>query len=111
MVAGSALPLPEDLPAVALGQGGLYRLEVALVTFYGCLLLATPAYSGLAMGRLPVEISTRGARFAEEAEQTAVQDEAAIKNLEQGLAQLKTDLSKAKVDIGLLEEAQETKHD
>ena len=111
LAACAALPVPEDLPTIALEQAALYRLELALAVFYECLLLATPAYSGLAMGRLPIEISTRGARFAEEADQTAEQDEATIRNLEQGFAQLKADLSEAKVDIGLLEEAQETKRD
>lgn len=54
------------LPAFALGQIWLYRLEVSLLAFYGCLLLITPAFSGLIRGRLPIEISTRGAKFAEE---------------------------------------------
>lgn len=31
-----------DLPAPALKQVDLYRLEVALLAFYGCLLLVTP---------------------------------------------------------------------
>ncbi len=53
------IPLPEDaggnttLPTTALGQAGLYRLEVALLAFYGVLLLATPSFLGLARGRLP----------------------------------------------------------
>lgn len=64
-LAAALFPLPEDLPAVALGQTGLYRLEVALAAFYGLLLLVTPVYAGLAAGRLPIEISTRGAKFAE----------------------------------------------
>jgi hypothetical protein len=69
LVACAVLPIPDDLPAVALEQAGLYRLEVALAVFYGCLLLVTPAYSGVVAGRLPIEISTRGAKFAAEATQ------------------------------------------
>jgi hypothetical protein len=102
LVACAVLPVPEDLPAVALGQATLYRLEVALGVFYGCLLLATPAYSGLVMGRLPTEISTRGAKFAGEADQTVERDEATIGKLEQGIAELEADLSDAQIDIDLL---------
>lgn len=54
-----------------------------MAAFYGFLLLATPAYSGLAMGRLPIEISTRGARFAEEADQSADITKAAVARFEQ----------------------------
>jgi hypothetical protein len=102
LAACAVLPVPEDLPAVALEQDGLYRLETALAAFYGCLLLITPAYSGVVVGRLPTEISTRGARFAAEADQTAERDEATIENLERELAQLKADLSKATAEIDLL---------
>jgi hypothetical protein len=70
LAASALFPIPGDLPAVALGQTGLYRLEVALAAFYGVLLLVTPAYSGLATGRLPIEISTRGAKFAVEADRS-----------------------------------------
>lgn len=70
--------------------------------FYGCLLLATPAYSGLAMGRLPTEISTRGAKFAGEADQTVEQDEAAIKKLERVIAGFEVNLAHAQADIDLL---------
>lgn len=64
----AALAPASALPAIALGQLWLYRLEVSLLAFYACLLLITPAFSGLIRGRLPIEISTRGARFAEEAD-------------------------------------------
>lgn len=57
------------LPAVALQQPALYRLEVALAVFYGALLVLTPAIAGLVRGRLPVEISARGARFADSADE------------------------------------------
>ena len=84
----AVVPIPEDLPAVALRQPGLYRLEVALLMFYGCLLLITPAFSGLIRARLPIEISTRGARFADENECSAELDEAAIGKLEKTIASL-----------------------
>lgn len=78
----AVLASASELPAVALGQTGLYRLEVSLLAFYACLLLITPAFSGLIRGRLPIEISTRGARFAEEADQSAELAGAKIKGLE-----------------------------
>lgn len=87
-----ALPLPEGLPAIALGQPGLYRLEVALAVFYGCLLIVTPAYSGLTAGRLPIEISTRGAKFAEEAQRSAKRDEIAAEDLERAANELREEL-------------------
>jgi hypothetical protein len=56
---------------------------VALLIFYGALLLITPAFSGLVRGRLPIEISTSGAKFAAEAERTTELDEVAIRKLEE----------------------------
>jgi hypothetical protein len=59
-------PVPADdlgrthLPALALEQVALYRLEVALLVFYGCLLLATPAFSGLHCKRLPPVTARNG---------------------------------------------------
>jgi hypothetical protein len=102
LTASAVLPVPQDLPAIALEQAALYRLEVALGVFYGCLLLATPAYSGLVRGRLPTEISTRGAKFAGEADQTVEQDEAAIRKLERVIAGFEVGLSHARADIDLL---------
>ena len=102
LLACAVLPIPENLPAVALGQAAIYRLEVGLAVFYGCLLLATPAYSGLVMGRLPTEISTRGAKFAGEADQTVERDEATIRRLERDFAALDAGLSDAQTDIDIL---------
>lgn len=82
LAACAAAPVPGDLPAVALGQVGLYRLQIALLVFYGGLLLITPAFSGLIRGRLPIEISTRGAKFAAGADQSDELVEAAIRGLE-----------------------------
>jgi len=103
------VPLPMNsrgnlaLPAVALQQAGLYRLEVALLVFYGGLLLVTPAFSGLVRGRLPAEISTRGARFADEAGFSLVRNEAAIKKLERTTSNLKEEAAETRIDIERLE--------
>lgn len=105
LVAAAAMPMPEVLPAVAIRQAGLYRLEVALLVFYGWLLLATPAFSGLVRGRLPIEISTRGARFAEEADQSAKLNEKKIEDLERVAQKLTEGLRVAKLEIKQLKEA------
>jgi len=94
-----AAPVPEDLPTVALRQPGLYRLELALISFYSGLLLVTPAISGLIDGRLPIEISTRGARFAEEANGTAKEEEEAIRALEATTSELAQALTDAQAEI------------
>jgi hypothetical protein len=85
LAAGAAVPIPEDLPAVTLGQEALYRLEVTLLVFYGSLLLVTPAFSGLIQGRLPIEISTRGAKFAEEDERSAELTSAKVDELQRAV--------------------------
>lgn len=69
VLACALTPIPKTLPAPAFDQAGLYRLEVVLVVFYGGLLLLTPAFAGMIRGRLPTEISTRGAKFADEVRQ------------------------------------------
>lgn len=102
LAASAVLPVPADLPAVALEQPGLYRLEIALAVFYGCLLLVTPAYSGVVAGRLPIEISTRGARFAVEADQTADRDEEIIAELRLHVRQLLDGLTEAMIEIDRL---------
>lgn len=92
------------LPAVALEQAALYRLEVALAVFYGELLLITPVYSGLIGGRLPIEISPRGAKFAEEADQSAELTKAAIRKLEQATELLSEDLTVVTLEVERLDE-------
>jgi multidrug efflux pump subunit AcrB len=99
LVACTVTPVPADLPAVAIRQASLYRLEVALLVFYGALLLITPAFSGLLRGRLPIEISTRGAKFAEEADQSAEVNEAAIKKLQLAADSLTESLEQAIAEI------------
>ena len=61
---GIGLPYPGHLPSLALGSRELLWLERALVLFYGFLLLFVPVLRALA-GELPIELSARGARYAE----------------------------------------------
>jgi hypothetical protein len=102
--AGLARP-PAVLPAVAFGQASLYRLEIALLVFYGSLLLVTPTFSGLARGRLPTEISTRGAKFAENADQLVESDEATTRKLEGKLKRLSDDMAEVRLEIFYLKGA------
>ena len=104
-VACAAAPVPENPPAVAFGQAGLYRLEVALLVFYGCLLLITPAFSGLIRGRLPIEISARGAKFAEEAKESATFNEETIEGLKRATDDLAEGLKAANFEIRRLQSA------
>lgn len=105
LLAFAFVPIPinengsPDLPAPALGQLALYRLEIALMSFYGTLLLITPAVSGLVRGRLPIEISTRGAKFAAEADQIAGREEAAIRKLEWTTERLEQRLTDTRIEF------------
>lgn len=103
LAACAAAPVPEDLPAVALQQAGLYRLEVALLVFYCGLLLITPAFSGLIHGRLPVEISVRGAKFEEKADHSVEAAEARVEELEQRITDLADGLTAASIEIKQLQ--------
>lgn len=105
LLACVAVPAPKDLPAIALQQAALYRLEVALLVFYGALLLITPAFSGVGRGRLPTEISTRGAKFAEEDDRSTQLNEAAIEELEHTIGSLTEGLKIANFEIKRLKEA------
>ncbi len=93
-----------DLPAPAFEQTALYRMEVALLVFYGDLLLITPALVGLLRGRLPIEISTRGAKFADGSERSAKLDEAAVKKLEATTKDLVQEMEDANLKIDQLDE-------
>lgn len=93
-----------DLPSPALGQTGLYRMEVALLIFYGDLLLVTPALIGLRRGQLPLEISTRGAKFAEGSEGWTGLDEAAVEKLEATTNDLAQRLANANLKLDHLGE-------
>lgn len=104
VAACAVAPAPEHLPAVAFEQKALYRLEVALLVFYGGLLLITPVFSGLIYGRLPIEISTRGAKFAEEDERWTELDEVAIRKLEGDIADLAQALADTQIKTERLSE-------
>ena len=99
-----------DLPAPAFEQAALYRMEIALLIFYGDLLLVTPALIGLHRGRLPIEISTRGAKFAEGADQSAKLDEAAVERLEATTDDLAQELVETNLAIARLEETLERQY-
>lgn len=110
IMASLLLPVPHDekgdpaLPAVAFEQVGLYRLEIAPLVFYGDLLLVTPAFSGLIWGRLPTEISSRGAKFPGGADQSTDTNRAAVKDLEQVTHELSEGLDIANFEIKQLKE-------
>lgn len=110
VLASLLLPVPHDekgdlaLPSVAFEQVGLYRLEMALLVFYGELLLVTPAFSGLIWGRLPTEISMRGAKFGEGTDQSADMSRANIKELKQVTYELTEGLDIANFEIKQLKE-------
>jgi hypothetical protein len=99
------VPVPEDLPAFAFKQGSLYRLEVALIVFYGNLLLITPAFAGLIQGRLPIEISARGAKFATGADDSVKLYEEKIEDLKQVTDDLSEGLQAANFEIEHLKKA------
>lgn len=102
------LPIPVGadeepvLPALALQQPVLYRMEVGLAAFYGGLLILTPAFAGLVRGQLPIEISARGARFADSADD-------AFDNLEKTVASLTKKLSLVAQDVESLKRAVDDK--
>lgn len=77
-----ATPAPVGLPAIALGQAPVYRLEILLALVYGGLLLLMPFVHGVLRGNLPIEISHKGARWPMQAEET-------VAGLEEEVAQLK----------------------
>jgi len=77
------------------------------LVFYGCLLLVTPAFSGLVRGHFPVEISTRGARFVEEADQSTELHEERIASLKRLFDDLSERLEIAEVEINRLKAAPE----
>lgn len=71
--------------------------------FYGGLLLVTPAVSGLISGRLPIEISTRGAKFAEDFDHSDGASSAAIKELERRGNRLAERVAAAEIKINRCE--------
>jgi hypothetical protein len=78
------------------------------MVFYGWLLLVTPAFSGLIRGHLPIEISTRGAKFAEEDGRSAELNGAAIRKLEGTVADLAEALADTQIETERLSETVES---
>lgn len=78
---GIALPVGHKLPSTALGSQELLWLERALVLFYGFLLLFVPILRALE-GILPIELSARGARYADVSERAIEEVDARVADLE-----------------------------
>lgn len=93
------------LPSVALGQVSVYRLEVFLVVFYGGLLILTPAYRGLALGRLPIEISAKGAKFAEDAADSIEETQKLVDESRTAIRELQSNLVRSRLNIDQLANA------
>jgi len=105
LLAFALTPVPVNLPAPAFEQTGLYRLEVSLLVFYGALLLVTPALAGLIRGRLPTEISTRGAKFADETDRSAERNDAEIKRLQGTTNDLAANLAATRLELAHLKKS------
>ena len=82
LIVGIAAPEPRPLPSLALGSRELLWLERTLVLFYGLLLLLVPLLRALA-GELPIELSTRGARYADSSQQAIEEHERRLRGVEQ----------------------------
>jgi|GEM_PF-2180554 len=55
-----------EIPSFAFGSHVVLAVQVALLLFYGALLLLVPVARALFDGDLPIELSLRGARWTEE---------------------------------------------
>jgi hypothetical protein len=91
-----------DLPAVAIGQEILYRLEVGVLVFYGGLVALTSVFRGAILGRLPIEISARGAKFAEEVDESLGATQALVEGLQGQIAALETQALRSRLNIDQL---------
>jgi hypothetical protein len=100
---GGTTPKP-DLPSIALGQEVIYRLEIFLVAFYSGLLIATPAYRGIVSGRLPIEVSARGAKFAEDAAGSIEETQKLVEELRERLRQSEATVARSRLNIDQLAE-------
>jgi hypothetical protein len=56
---------PSEIPSFAFGSHVVLAVQIALLLFYGALLLLVPLVRALFDGDLPVELSLRGARWKE----------------------------------------------
>ena len=89
----------EHLPSVALNQPSIYRVEVGLAVVYGGLLLLTPLFFGLVQGKLPVEISHRGAKWQEAANDTIEKLTTSVQTLQQESTDLRAKLVEQELQI------------
>jgi hypothetical protein len=80
---------------VALEQVWIYRMEIGLAVFYGALLIITPAVIGISRGRLPTEISARGAKFGEEVAASEAKTKKRFEKLEARLEETETSVNEA----------------
>jgi hypothetical protein len=96
VLAGFRVSIPEDgqgerkTPGVAFHSASLFHLEIGLIVFYGGLLLLTPLVAGIFRGRLPTEISTRGAKFPDDI--NAITEDR-VKALEDGTNSVREELA------------------
>jgi hypothetical protein len=98
IVAVSIAPA-KKLPAVALDQPVLYRMEVAVAVFYAGLVIVTPLFFGAARGRLPTEVSARGAKFAEEVDESIKETQELADDLETRVETAERLLALDRIDI------------
>jgi hypothetical protein len=95
----------DNLPSVALGQETIYRLEIAILVFYGGLVILTPLFRGAILGRLPVEISTRGAKFGEEVDESLQATQSLVSAQQEQLDDLEKRTLRARLNVDQLAEA------
>lgn len=93
------------LPSVALGQGLVYHAEIAVLIFYGALLVLTPTFWGLIRGQLPTEITSKGAKFgAEDLNEVAAETQEVTEKHDELITEVKAGLLVANGRIKQLEE-------
>jgi hypothetical protein len=101
---------PDRLPSLALGQEVIYRLELLVGSLFASLLVATPLLQGVINGRLPTEITTRGAKYDPEEvsaslgalEERILDIEAATTNSGGQGIQLRADVAELRSDLAEL---------
>ena len=94
-----------NLPAVALGQEVIYRIEIAVLVFYGGLIILTPVFRGAVLGRLPIEVSARGAKFSEEVDESLETTQELVSSQQEQLDDLEKRTLRARLNIDQLAEA------
>ena len=65
-----ALEVPDSLPAITFHTELVFVAERGLVLFYIALLAMLPLVRSVSRGEMPIEVSTRGARYQEEARES-----------------------------------------